>query len=91
MLSDHLMIPSRNLPYGMIFTRLFKHFKINLSDERIVTPSVDIDRTLFKRMHVGLRAQAPPHPTSAQTQPHTQPFASDSSSSVDDPYAGIMT
>jgi len=31
---DHLLIPSRNLPYGMILTRLFKHFKINLSDER---------------------------------------------------------
>ena len=31
MLFDYLMIPTRNLPYGMILTRLFKHFKISLS------------------------------------------------------------
>ena len=62
----------------MILTRLFKYLKISLSDERPITPSIDIDRTLLKRTHVGLRAQAPPHPTS----PPAQPFASSSSSSA---------
>jgi len=71
----------------MILTRLFKHFKINLSDERSITPSINISRTLLKRMHVGLRAQALPYPTS----PPAQSFASGSSSSAADPYAGIMT
>ena len=37
-LSDHLLIPTRNLPYRMILIRLFMHFKINLSDEKVVTP-----------------------------------------------------
>jgi len=48
MLSDHLLIPTRNLPYRMILTHLFKHFKINLSDERAINPSVDINSTLLK-------------------------------------------
>jgi len=87
MLSDHLMIPSRNLPYEMILTHLFKHFKINLSDGRTVAPSIDIDCTLLKRMHVGLHAQAPPHPTSLPAQY----FAFSSFSSAVDPYAGIIT
>jgi len=51
MLSDHLLIPTRNLPYGMILTHLFKHFKINQPDERVVNPSVDINSTLLKRMY----------------------------------------
>ena len=62
MLPDHLFIPSRNLPYEMILTLLFKHFKINLSNKRPITPSIDIDHTLLKRIHVRLCAQAPPHP-----------------------------
>jgi len=37
-LSDHLLIPTRNLPFRMILIRLFMHFKINLSDEKVVTP-----------------------------------------------------
>ena len=48
MLSDHLLIPTRNLSYGMILTHLFNHFKINLPDERAVNPSVDINSTLLK-------------------------------------------
>ena len=54
MIPDHLMIPNRNLPYGMILTRLFKYFKINLSDERTVASSIDNDHTFLKRMHVSL-------------------------------------
>ena len=42
MLSNHLLIPTRNSTYAMIFTHLFKYFKINLSDERVVNPSFDI-------------------------------------------------
>ena len=87
MLIDHLLILSRNLPYRMILTRLLMHLKINLSDERIVAPSIDIDRTLMKMMHGGLRDQAPPHPTSSLAQL----FASRFSSSVVDPYADIRT
>ena len=71
----------------MILIRLLKHFKINLSDEKPITPFIDIDHTLLKRMHVGLRAQALPYPTS----PSAQSFASGSSSSAADSYAGIIT
>ena len=70
----------------MILTCMFKHLKIDLSNEKTVTASIDTDRTLLKRMQAGLRAHAPPHPAS----PPVQHFAS-SSSLVVDPYAGIMT
>ena len=87
MLSDHLLIPTRYLPYRMILTRLFMHLKINLSDEKAVTPFVDISSTLLRRMHVGAHIQAPPHLSS----PPVQNFAFGSSSSAVDPYAGMMT
>jgi len=48
MLSEHLLISTRNLPYGMLLTRLFKHFKINLSNERVVNPLIDINSTPWK-------------------------------------------
>ena len=70
----------------MILTCVFQHLKIDLSDEKIVAPSIDIDH-LLKRVQAGLRAHPPPHPAS----PFIQPFASSSSSSAADPYAGIMT
>ena len=50
MLSDHLMIPSRNLLYEMIIIHLLKHFKINLFGDTAYPSSVDIDHTLLKRM-----------------------------------------
>jgi len=56
-------------------------------DKKTIAPSIDIDRTLLKRMQDGLRAHNPPHPAS----PLVQPFASGSSSSAVDSYAGIMT
>jgi len=49
MLSEHFMIPNRNLPYRMIITHLLKYFKIDVSSENTFPPSVDIDRTLLKR------------------------------------------
>jgi len=60
-LFEHLLIPSRNIPYGMILIRVLKHLKIDLSKEKIIAPSIDIDRTLLKRMQAGLRAHAPRH------------------------------
>ena len=91
MSSDHLLIASKNLSYGIILTHLFKHLKINLSNKRSAAPSIDNDRTLLKRMHVGFHAQAPPHPTSASTSPSVQYFTFGSSSSAIDPYADIRT
>ena len=52
----------------MTLTRLFKHFKINLSNERAINPCVDINSTLLKRMHVGAHVQAPSHPSSPLVQ-----------------------
>jgi len=60
MLSEHLMIPSRNLSYGMIVTRLLRYFKIDIRGETAYPLSVDIDRTLLKRMQSGTRAHAQP-------------------------------
>ena len=54
---------------------------------RTVAPSIDINRTLLKRMQAELRAHAPPHSVS----PHVQPFAFGSSSLAADPYTVIMT
>ena len=71
----------------MILSRLFKYFKINLSDKGAVNPSVNINSALLKRMHVGAHVQAPSHPSS----PLVQHFVSGSSSSAVDPYAGMMT
>ena len=57
MLSEHLLIPSRNLSFGMILTRLFK--KTDLSSERDIAPSVNINSTLLKRIQAGARVHAP--------------------------------
>ena len=85
MLSEHLLISTRNLPYGMLLTRLFKHFKINLSNERVVNPLIDINSTLLKRVHVGAHVQASSHPS----LPPVRHFVPSSSSSAVDPYEGI--
>ena len=61
MLSDHLLIPNRHLPFGMFITRLLKLLKFDLSIERSIVPSIDINSTLLKRMHVGERAPTPVH------------------------------
>ena len=69
----------------MIITRLLKYFKVDLSDESVVAPSIDIDCILLKRMQVGTRAHAQaPH---VQSPPH---FAPDSSSSSIYLYSAIL-
>ena len=58
MASDHLLIPNRHLPFAMLIIRLLKQLKFDLSTERSIKPSVDINSTLFKRMRVMERAPA---------------------------------
>jgi len=65
MIFENLLIPNRNLPFGMMITHLLRYFKIDLSFETSFALSVNIDRTLLKRMQAGtyVRAhvsQAPP-------------------------------
>jgi len=60
MLSKHLLILNRNLPYRMIITHLLKHLKIDLSPEKVISPSVDNNSTLLKRMQAGTHDHAPP-------------------------------
>jgi len=59
MLSEHLLIPSRNLPHEMIITCLLKHLKVDFSGEKAIAISVDINSTLLKRMQTGTRVYAP--------------------------------
>ena len=60
MLSKHLLITNRNLHFGMLIIRLLKLLKFDLSDEKAIAPSVDINSTLLKRIHVGECAPIPP-------------------------------
>ena len=59
MTSKNLLIPNRHLPFGMLITRLLKLLKFDLSAERSIEPSVDINNTLPKRMRARERAPAP--------------------------------
>ena len=59
MASEHLLIPNWHLPFGMLITRLLKQLKFDLSTERSIEPSVDINSTLLKRKRVPA-PQAPP-------------------------------
>ena len=52
MTSDHLLILNWHLPFGMLITRLLKQLKFDLSTERSIEPSVDINSTLLKRIRV---------------------------------------
>ena len=60
MLSEHLLIPNWNLPFGILVTRLLKLLKFDLSGEKYVAPSIDINSIPLNRMHVGERAPVPP-------------------------------
>jgi len=62
MTSDHLLIPNRHLPFGMLITRLLKQLKFDLSTKRSIEPSVSINSTLLKRMRARERALAPQPP-----------------------------
>ena len=56
---EHLLIPSRHLPFGRLITRLLKQLKFDLSVEWSIEPSVDINYTLLKWMRSRERAPAP--------------------------------
>jgi len=86
MLFIHLLIPSRNLSYWMIITRLLKHLKVDLFDEKAIAPSMDLNNTVLKRMQTATRVHAPVPPIQPQVL-----FASGSTSSSADPYAAVMT
>ena len=90
MLSDHLLIPSRNLPYEMILTHLFKHLKNNVSDERFVAPSmISIALSCRGCMLVFVLRLLP---ILLQLLSHLQPIILPLfSSSALDPYADIQT
>ena len=87
MLSDHLLVLNRHLPFGILITRLLKQLKFDLSSERSYEPSVDINNTLLKRMHARERPPAP------QPQPifSAVPGSSSGSSAPFDPYLALST
>ena len=62
MASKHLLTPNRHLPFGMLITHLLKQLKFDLSTERSIEPSVDINSTLLKSMHARERAPTPQPP-----------------------------
>ena len=62
MLLEHLLIPNKNLPYGIMITYLFKYLKIDVSGETAFAPCIDIDCTPCKRMQAGARAHVPRAP-----------------------------
>jgi len=84
-LSDHLLIPNRLLPFGMLITRLLKFLKFDLFAERSIAPSIDINNILLKRMHVGERAPA----LTPQPSPIIPTVVPESSSTSIDPYAAL--
>ena len=59
MASEHLLIPNRHLLFGIFITRLLKQLKFDLSIERSIELSVDINNTLLKRMRARERVPAP--------------------------------
>ena len=81
MLSEHLLIPNRNLPFGMLITNILKLHNIDLLGEKVIASSIDIKCTLLKRIHVGERAFVPPPPlviplfTSGSFSTSADPFA----------------
>ena len=68
MTNESLMIPNRNLPYGMILTHFFNYCKVDLSRDSDVPPAISIDRSLLKRMHVATPVQPAPHVPSPSPQ-----------------------
>jgi len=62
MASEHLLISNRHLSFEMLITRLLKQLKFDLSTERSIELSVDINNTLLKRVRARERAPAPQPP-----------------------------
>jgi len=100
MTSDHLLIPTRHLPFGMLITHLLKQLKFDLSTKRSIEPSVDINSTLLKRMRIRECAPAPqPQPIIPTVDPGllllllpaVAPESSSASSAPFDPYLALST
>ena len=88
MMSDHLLVPNRHLPLGMLITHLLKQLRFDLSTEWSIEPLVDINSTLLKRMRVRERTPAPqPQPII----PAVAPRSSSASSALFDPYLALST
>jgi len=85
MLSEHLLIPNRHLPFGILITELLKLLKFDLYAERSIEPSIDINSTLLKRMHGRECAPAP------QPPPIFPAVAPGSSSASVDPYTALCS
>ena len=88
MVSDHLFISNRYLPFGMLISRILKQLKFDLSTERSIELSVDINSTLLKRMRVRERAPAPQPPPIILV---VVPGSSSASSTSFDPYLALST
>jgi len=86
MASKSLMIPNCYLPFGMLVTRLLKQLKIDLSTERSIEPSIDINSSLLKRMRVRERV---PTPQPLPIIPAVVPRSSSASSASFDPYSAL--
>jgi len=86
MASEHLLIPNRHLSFGMLITRLLKQLKINLSAERSIESSVDINNTLLKRMRV---RECIPTPHPPPIIPAVVSGSSSASSASFDPYSAL--
>ena len=89
MTSDHLLVPTRHLPFGMVITHLLRQLNFNLSTERSVEPSVDLNSTLLKRMRP---REHPPTPQPPPFHPAVPvPGSSSGSSAPSDPYTTLST
>ena len=87
MTSDHLLVPNQYLSFEMLITCLLKQLNFNLSSERSIKPSVDINSTLLKRMRPRERHLAPqPHPIFLAV-----PGSSSGSYSPFDPYLALSS
>ena len=62
MTSDHVHVPTRHLPYGMIISYLLRQLDFDLSSLRPTEPSVNLNSSLLKRMQAGMRHPAPQQP-----------------------------
>ena len=62
MTSDHVLVPMRHLPYGMLISNLLKQLNFDLSSEIPSEPSVNLNSTLLKRMQAQMRHHAQEQP-----------------------------
>jgi len=86
MLSGSLMMPNRNLPYGMMLTHVFKHYEVDLSRRTSIPPAASIDCSLLKRMHTATRVFR--EQAASRAPPPSQSDIGSLSSS--DPYSSLL-